>query len=279
MADDLVAALTGGLSATDSAHLYLTDPIEPLGNVDAVICSGGVAEYVYRREKEDFGDLGRLLGEAIRSRLEDGRLPWPLLPDSFGIRSTVLGCSEFTAQLSGNTGHISDPEALLPRRNMQVLRPNYDFGDVVDAGALADTIRRHLSMFDVKPTDADVVLAFHWQGAPDYRRIRGLAEGLRASLSERIERALPIYVILNSDIAMNLGEILRDEFDVGVDVLVLDGLDLRDFDSVDFGRLRKPSMTVPVTIKSLVFGDVVDGVHRRELVHHPRRSGSSGTSP
>jgi ethanolamine utilization protein EutA len=277
MADDLVAALTGRLSATDSEDLYLTDPIEHLAKVDAVICSGGVAEYVYRREKEDFGDLGRRLGDAIRGRLDDGRLPWPLLPDSHGIRSTALGCSEFTAQLSGNTGYISDPGSLLPRRNMQVLRPNYEFGEVVDADALAETIRRHLVMFDVKPTDAELVLAFHWQGAPDYRRIRGLAEGLRKSLSERIEHGLPIYIILDSDIAMNLGAILRDEFRVGVDILVIDGLELRDFDSVDVGRLRKPSMTVPVTIKSLIFSDVVDGLHRRELVHHPRGSVDTGT--
>ncbi|MGH8221549.1 MAG: ethanolamine ammonia-lyase reactivating factor EutA, partial [Woeseiaceae bacterium] len=279
MADDLVAALAGGLSAVDSDDLYLTDPIEHLGKVDAVICSGGVAEYVYRREKKDFGDLGRRLGDAIRARLDDGRLPWPLLPDSHGIRSTALGCSEFTAQLSGNTGYISDPQSLLPRRNMQVLRPDYEFGEVIDADAVAETIRRHLVMFGVKPTDAEVVLAFHWQGAPDYRRIRGFAEGLHKSLAGRIEHGLPIYVILDSDIAMNLGAILRDEFRVGVDILVIDGLELRDFDSVDIGRLREPSMTVPVTIKSLIFSDVVDGLHRRELVHHPRGSGGTGTSP
>jgi ethanolamine utilization protein EutA len=35
--------------------------------------------------------------------------------------------------------------------------------------------------------------------------------------------------------------------------MVLDGLRLHDFDYVDLGRLRQPSNTVPVTIKSLVF--------------------------
>ena len=37
------------------------------------------------------------------------------------------------------------------------------------------------------------------------------------------------------------------------DLLILDGIDLRDFDFVDLGRIRYPSNTVPVTIKSLVF--------------------------
>jgi ethanolamine utilization protein EutA len=34
---------------------------------------------------------------------------------------------------------------------------------------------------------------------------------------------------------------------------VVDGLMLRDFDYVDIGRVRHPSNTVPVTIKSLIF--------------------------
>ena len=276
MADDIVAAVTGGLKATERDELYLTDPIGYVENVDAVICSGGVAEYVYRREENDFGDLGRRLGHAIRARLDDGRLPWQLLPDSHGIRSTALGCSEFTAQLSGNTGYISDPDRLLPRRNQQVLRPDFQFGEVVDADQLAEAIRKHLVMFDVQPAD-ELVLAFHWQGAPDYSRIRAFADGLCKALAARIERGRPIYVILDSDIAMSLGAIIHDELEPGVDLVVLDGLQLWDFDSVDIGRLRKPSMTVPVTIKSLIFSDVLDDLHRHELVHHPRRGATGRT--
>ena len=53
---------------------------------------------------------------------------------------------------------------------------------------------------------------------------------------------------------MTLGAILREDLGVASDVLVIDGLVLRDFDYVDIGRIRMPSHTVPVTIKSLVFG-------------------------
>jgi ethanolamine utilization protein EutA len=34
---------------------------------------------------------------------------------------------------------------------------------------------------------------------------------------------------------------------------VIDGVSLWDFDYIDLGRVRMPSFTVPVTIKSLVF--------------------------
>jgi ethanolamine utilization protein EutA len=45
-------------------------------------------------------------------------------------------------------------------------------------------------------------------------------------------------------------------------MLILDGIDLRDFDFVDLGRLRHPSNTVPVTIKSLVFAGSQDPASR-----------------
>ena len=255
MASDLVAALTMLTPAQEIQDLYLTDPISHLENIDSVIFSGGVSEFVYRREQREFGDLGKELGDAIRRKVDAGDLPWTLLFDSKGIRSTVLGCSEFTAQLSGNTGYISNSDALLPRRNVTVIRPNFEFGDNIDADELASAIRRHILMFEANATDADMVLAFHWQGDPRFRRIRALAEGIQIALADRISRSLPIYIILDADIALNLGAILHTEFAVGCEVMVIDGLALWDFDFVDLGRLRMPSLTVPVTIKSLVFGN------------------------
>ena len=56
--------------------------------------------------------------------------------------------------------------------------------------------------------------------------------------------------MIDGDIALTLGRILRDELAVANELLVLDGVDLRDFDFVDLGRVRHPSNTVPVTIKS-----------------------------
>jgi ethanolamine utilization protein EutA len=46
-------------------------------------------------------------------------------------------------------------------------------------------------------------------------------------------------------------------------VLVIDGISLRDFDYVDLGRVRMPSYTVPVTIKSLVFSEDPRGPRAR----------------
>ena len=77
---------------------------------------------------------------------------------------------------------------------------------------------------------------------------------MRDGLADRIAQGRPVYVVLDGDVAMTLGRLLREELGVTSALLVIDGLSLRDFDYIDIGRVRHPSNTVPVTIKSLVFG-------------------------
>ena len=255
MADALVAAVTTRPLPMDVASIYLTEPIDDLGGVDGVMFSGGVAEYVYGRETRDFGDLGRRLGLAVRHRVERGSLPFSLLPAGECIRATVLGASEYSVQLSGNTSYLSSPDDLLPRRNLQVLRPECRLGEVVDSEVIATAIREHLTAFDLDEAEADVVLALRWTGVPSYERLAALAAGVQRGLAERISCRQPIFLVLDGDVAHSLGSILRDELGVASGLLVIDGLDLWDFDYIDLGRVRFPSNTVPVTIKSLVFND------------------------
>ena len=254
MADALVTALTAWPAPDDVAPLLLTEPLGELSGVDGVMFSGGVAEYVYGREETGFGDLGKPLGRAVRRRVDAGVLPFPLLPAGECIRATALGASEYSVQLSGNTGCISDPDALLPRRNLQVLRPVIELGEVVDPGAISAAIRRHLVALDVARED-DVALAVSWTGLPEYARLRAFAQGIRDGLAERLAAGRPLYALLDGDVAMTVGRLLQSELGVTADLLVVDGLSLRDFDYIDIGRVRHPSRTVPVTIKSLVFSE------------------------
>jgi ethanolamine utilization protein EutA len=250
----------------DVARLYLTDPLSELGDIKGVMASGGVAEYIYGREARDFGDMGRRLGRAVRKRLDQGALPWPLLPAGECIRATALGASEYSVQLSGNTSYISDPGALLPRRNLQVLQPPFAFGETVDANTLAQAIRTHRTLFEAQGADADIALAFRWQGPPSYDRIQAFARGIAAGVADKIASRQPIFVMLDGDVAHTLGAILREDCQVTSEILVIDGVVLMDFDYIDLGRVRVPSYTVPVTIKSLVFSD--DPARTRERIHH-----------
>jgi ethanolamine utilization protein EutA len=268
MADALVAAIRMRPLPPDIARLYLTDPIADLGRVDAVMFSGGVAEYVYEREDRDFGDLGRRLGGAVRARLDVGALPWPVLPAGECIRATALGASEYSVQLSGNTSYISAPGKLLPRRNLQVLQPPFVCAERIDPDALAGAIRNHITAFDLGDTARDIAVALRWSGPPSHPRLAAFAEGIKRGLAERIAKRLPLYIMLDGDVAHTLGHLLRDECSIGGDLLVIDGVVLWDFDYIDLGRIRMPSYTVPVTIKSLVFSEDPRGPRPRQRLHH-----------
>jgi ethanolamine utilization protein EutA len=226
-----------------------------------------VAEYVYGRETRDFGDMGRRLGRAVRARVDAGAFPWPFLPAHECIRATALGASEYSVQLSGNTSYISVPGVLLPRRNLQVLQPPYVCAETIDPDAVAQAIRSHLVAFDVED-EREIALAFRWQGAPAYERLAGFAEGIRRGLAERIARRQSLYIMLDGDVAQTLGHILRDELAVESELLVIDGVVLWDFDYIDLGRIRMPSNTVPVTIKSLVFSEDPRAPGPRQRLHH-----------
>jgi ethanolamine utilization protein EutA len=268
MADALIGAITPGPLSQKSAQLYLTDSIANLGHVDGMMLSGGVAEFVYLREHRDFGDMGRRLGLALRGRIDSGKLPWPLLAAGECIRATALGASAFTLQLSGNTSYISNPGLLLPRRNLQVIQPPYVCEEVIDPTALAEAIRGHLIAFDLADSDREVALALRWRGAPSYERIVAFAQGIASGFAELLRAGRPLFVMLDGDVAHTLGAILRGEMNIANEILVIDGLTLWDFDYIDLGRIRLPSNTVPVTIKSLVFNEDPRHPH----LHHNNHS-------
>ena len=276
MADALVAAITQDPAPPEVQGLWLTEPVGVIGGIAGAMFSGGVGEYVYGREEHDFGDLGRRLGHAIRARLAGGQLPFPLLPAGECIRATALGASEYSVQLSGNTVYISSPRELLPRKNLQVIQPPVALGDTVDPAAVAAAIRDHFHRFDLIEGDSEVALAFRWRGAPAYPRLAGFARGILEALPRTLAAEKPLFVILDADVAQTLGALLKDELGVASEVLVLDGISLWDFDYIDLGRVRMPSFTVPVTIKSLVFSEDprVPEAHAHEHGHaHPHHHG------
>jgi ethanolamine utilization protein EutA len=279
MAGQLLLALNDDPSADQS--LWLTDPLPGLGRLDGLVFSGGVAEYLYGTETRTFGDLGPYLGSALAAAGKTAeaaghagdiggageagaarRLPAPVRPADARIRATVLGASEYTVQLSGITCYLDSPERTLPRRNLPVARPPYELPDVVDAAAIGAQISSHVARFEVASTTGgpvgasetgDLVVALHWEGPPEYARVRALAEAVAGGLAGRIAAGAPLYLMLDGDIARTLGLLLHDELGVANDLVVIDGVLLRDLDYVDLGRVRQPSGTVPVTIKSLVF--------------------------
>src|SRR5262249_56037404 len=60
-------------------------------SIDAITFSGGVAEYLYKRETRRFGDLGSDLAEELRHMLAHRRDLAPVCDPGQGTRATVIG--------------------------------------------------------------------------------------------------------------------------------------------------------------------------------------------
>ena len=252
MAEAVVAAVSSQTPPEAVRRLFLTDPIANLSGIDGVMFSGGVSEYVYANEEQDFGDMGRRLGEKLAAMAAAGTLPWTMLPAGSGIRATALGLSEYSVQLSGNTIFASDVDRALPRRNLRVVQPDIDLPETIDPTAVAAGIIAHIEKFELNSGEP-LAYALRWRGLPTYRRIRALAEGIALALAPAIAGREPIYVVLDGDIGRTLGQILRDELHVTAPLVIADGVQLSSFDFIDLGKMRSPSNTVPITIKSLLF--------------------------
>lgn len=233
-------------------NLWVTQPLNIPKSYDAVVFSGGVGEYVYSQESEAFGDLGAPFGRALKRHIDAGHLAWPLVTARERIRATVMGASQHTVQVSGNTIHRSNDD-LLPKKNLQVLRPSLDLSGEIDPAAVGESIQSHFRSFDLIEGEADVALVFLWDGPPTAIRIAAFCRGLMAGLPNTSSAGRPIYLVFDHDMAGLVGLILKQEFQVKNDILAIDGVVLHDFDFIDLGKVLEPSGTVPVTIKSLVF--------------------------
>lgn len=254
LADALLNIMTGGDGGPLGRELLVTDPLSrtEVPRAQVITFSGGVAEYIYGGERTDYDDLAPALADAVRTRVAAADLAAKVVRPSESIRATVIGASQFSVQVSGNTVELSD-EAVLPMQNLAVLHPRPNLDEDVDADHVATSVRQAAVRLGVDDAHVPVALSVNWSGEPLYRRLRALAEGLAGGMASFLQRGHPLVVLLDGDIGRNLGHILRNEMRVPVPVVCLDGVTLRELDYVDIGEIIRPSCVVPLVIKSLLF--------------------------
>ena len=250
-ADILFDVISGGDLQPLTASLMLTDPLDiaSLDDVDHVVFSGGVSEYVYERTEESYGDLGPWLGKVVRERARASFGPGVLITPAEGIRATVIGAGEYTLQASGSTSYISTAD-VLPVRGVQVARAFINKEQTADEmrAALAAAVGK----YDLERLPSSMVLAMSISGQPDYWYIRRLAESIIATIDDEPAGA-PVFLVVDVDVAKSLGGIIREELKLDRAVIAIDGIEVGDLDYVDVGRPMGASEVIPVTVKSLVF--------------------------
>lgn len=231
---------------------WLTDPLEIPSDVGTVIFSGGVSEYVADAGISGHNDIGQSIGNQLRKVLNENKSNIRFEAASGGIRATALGASEFNIQVSGNTGYLSDPGLLLPRKNMPVIRLTVDAGNLTAHG-LQRRLIQSITDFDLTGYD-EFALAFECLGEFDYELLKRFCDSVVGYIESDTEHCdSSLYLLFDRDLAQSVGRILTTEHQVTRPLLVLDGLRFKEFEFVDLGRIRLPSRTVPVTVKSLIF--------------------------
>jgi len=251
MVDKLIAILKAETLTVDTQALLRLPRLNYRGEVDSVMFSGGVSEFIYNREKTSFGDLGPLIADEIHRRIPE--LGMLVMEPTARIRATVIGASQYTIQVSGNTIFIT-PQDAVPVRNVPVVAPQYVLDrDELSKDAVKDATLNALRRLDLLNGRQPVAIAFHWQGSATFLRLQSFSQGLVEGLKDILAKGHPLTLVNDGDIGGIVGLHFQEELQLQNPIISIDGIALNDFDYIDIGALIPSSGSVPVVIKSLIF--------------------------
>jgi ethanolamine utilization protein EutA len=251
MADRIVDLLEGPPFDPLTRELAIGElPEDPIA-LDGVVFSGGVGRLVGSPPAEPFayGDLGGLLAAALRDH--ERIRAWPVREPAEDLRATVVGAGTESTSLSGRT--ISIDSELLPLRNVPVAAVGSldDGSDTVDSRPLDSAVVQLRSRHNLAELDG-VALAIDDVGGLAYERMQAVADALTNAL-DSFPRTLPVVVVTRQNCAKVLGQCLRRRTERPL--LVLDELHLTENEYLDIGEPVSAHDSVPVVVKTLVFGE------------------------
>jgi len=233
-------------------RLLMTNALRLDYNIDTVMISGGVADYVYSgqecnslQEIAIYGDIGPLFGKTLADLFAMGNLS--LIRPTETIRATVIGAGARTVDVSGSTIFVED--AVLPLKNVPVAVLNEI---VPDEEMIARTILQSIEILFEEEILDNFALGLPDMGYLDFKQIQILATGIIKGLDGVIKKELPVIIVLEQDIGKVLGQSIRT-IKKNINVICVDQLQVNEGDYIDIGRSIAGGTVVPVVIKSLVF--------------------------
>ena len=251
MVDKLFAMLKPSAIDDGFKSLLRMPPLSYTGEIDCVMFSGGVSEFIYSRAKTSFGDLGPLIAEEVHKRAGD--LGLLMMEPNARIRATVIGASQYTVQVSGNTIFIM-PDDAVPVRNIAVVAPEFPLGqEEFTKDAVRDGLLSALRRLDMLHGRQPVAVAFHWEGSATFARLQAFCSGVAEGLKDILAKGHPLVLVNDGDIGGIIGLHCQEELKLDSAIISIDGIALSDFDFIDVGALIQSSGAVPVVIKSLIF--------------------------
>lgn len=244
MAQALFDALATGKEPW--SEFYVTSALGALPALDGILFSGGVSEYIYSREAAAFGDLGPHLGRAVRREVE--KRGFNILEAGEGIRATVIGASQYTVQLSGETIFI--PDGLrLPARNLRVFVAEVDWQAPVNERT-ETAVKNILGARDPEVCGTPFVLALATPPFTGYGAVQDMARGIDSALEMLPPGDRPLALVFGQNVGQVVGRMLSAKWNIPC----IDEISLSELDFIDIGEVVPGEGFLPVVIKSLAFG-------------------------
>lgn len=219
--------------------------------VQAVFLSGGVADLIYHESADTwaYGDIGVLLGRAIReSRLFTD---FQKMEPGETIRATVVGAGTYTTTISGSTITYSDD--IFPLKNIPVIKLDEELQEACFAGETEPVIRR-IQWVLGQNDEEHFILAMPGKRNPGYMEMKRAAASIRQIMDRVQPPGEPILLVIESDIAKAMGQMIRQQPDLKRQVVAIDSIHVEDGEYVDMGKPMMNGMVIPVVVKTLIFG-------------------------
>ena len=219
--------------------------------VQAVFFSGGVADLIYHESADTwaYGDIGVLLGRAIReSRLFTD---FQKMEPGETIRATVVGAGTYTTTISGSTITYSDD--IFPLKNIPVIKLDEELQEACFAGETEPVIRR-IQWVLGQNDEEHFILAMPGKRNPGYMEMKRAAASIRQIMDRVQPPGEPILLVIESDIAKAMGQMIRQQPDLKRQVVAIDSIHVEDGEYVDMGKPMMNGMVIPVVVKTLILG-------------------------
>lgn len=219
--------------------------------VQAVFFSGGVADLICHESADTwaYGDIGVLLGRAIReSRLFTD---FQKMEPGETIRATVVGAGTYTTTISGSTITYSDD--IFPLKNIPVIKLDEELQEACFAGETEPVIRR-IQWVLGQNDEEHFILAMPGKRNPGYTEMKRAAASIRQIMDRVQPPGEPILLVIESDIAKAMGQMIRQQPDLKRQVVAIDSIHVEDGEYVDMGKPMMNGMVIPVVVKTLIFG-------------------------
>lgn len=219
--------------------------------VQAVFFSGGVADLIYHGSADTwaYGDIGVLLGRAIReSRLFTD---FQKMEPGETIRATVVGAGTYTTTISGSTITYSDD--IFPLKNIPVIKLDEELQEACFAGETEPVIRR-IQWVLGQNDEEHFILAMPGKRNPGYMEMKRASASIRQIMDRVQPPGEPILLVIESDIAKAMGQMIRQQPDLKRQVVAIDSIHVEDGEYVDMGKPMMNGMVIPVVVKTLIFG-------------------------